>query len=152
MILMSMRLGYTHKFNELNAFIEPILGIDGGYLDGYKISGSKASIHQKSGYPVNSVFGLRLGKQFGQPGGAGFTLTTGFLRQHSIGQSAPSVDLSDAFQTRQYSARDDNRYRYDVGISGDVSQRLTTKLHVATSHGDTFSTDYSGGVSLSYSF
>jgi len=152
MILMSTRLGFKFKSTRYDVFIEPVVGIEAGYLDDYTLSNNVVNIHQKAGYPVNAVAGFRVGKHWGESMESGITLTAGVLRQQSIGSSAPGVTLSDAYKSREYPSKDDNRYRFDAGMLGKIDGSLSATIFVSSSSGDNFSTDYSGRVGFSYHF
>lgn len=152
MVLFSARAGYTFKFDEKSMFVEPVVGLDVGYLDGYSHANEVVKVEQKSGYPAYAVAGLRMGKHWSSSDNKGTTLVASALRQQSIGNSAPGTIMSDTYKSRDVAAKEDNRYRFDVSLQSTVADNLSANVAVGTSNGNNFATDYTGRVGISYSF
>ena len=151
MLLTGAKLG--HRFALSDALtLAPYLETSVGYLPGYQLQGYDVDVKLAAATPWSVTPGIEI-KQRGLGAALpGISLYASVSKQFSPGSSGSTLTLADSHASRDYQSWSDNRYRFRVGIEGELSENWSLSVNAKHSSGGNFSTDSALDSTLSYTF
>jgi len=151
MLLTGAKLG--HRFALSDALtLAPNLETSVGYMPGYQLQGYDVDVKLAAATPWSVTPGIEI-KQRGLGAALpGISLYASVSKQFSPGSSASTLTLADSHASRDYQSWGDNRYRFRVGIEGELSENWSLSVNAKHSSGGNFSTNSALDSTLSYTF
>lgn len=141
-----IRGGWKMHATPLGMSITPTVSLNSARVDGNRLQGRERSVKLHDGDALWLKVGIEAEKVSGN-----ITLQAGIWRNITL-NDMPGMTLRDDWKSRHYDAQKADRYTVSLGVSGNLTEKLSVQLKVNSSFDGYFKTDAEGVLGIRYSF